>query len=172
MYLKLAPFPTPPNRDVNTSRLTDSHPLRLSSQCTLVKLRHWTFGGTGAWRGQVGLDHSPSRLWLAGFRTKWLLCCDSRRTVWRQYLRPNATVGVLTVPSKGSGYPSGFACTRCKFTESHPANGWVTSLLSVGYMPRINEFRPLFRVGDNAILGNWYPSTMFGDISSLTDGDR
>ena len=36
---------------------------------------------------------------------------DSRRAVWSQYPRPDATVGVLTVPLKGSGYSSRWKCT-------------------------------------------------------------
>ena len=45
---------------------------------------------------------------------------DSRCAVWTQYPRPDATVGVLTVPLKGSGCSSRCKCTRCNLTNSHP----------------------------------------------------
>ena len=44
----------------------------------------------------------------------------SRCAVWRQYSRPDATVGVLTVLLKGSGYSSRYKCTWCSLTDSHP----------------------------------------------------
>ena len=45
---------------------------------------------------------------------------DSRCAVWRQYPCPDTTVGVLTVPLKGSGYLSRCKCIWCSLTDSHP----------------------------------------------------
>ena len=45
---------------------------------------------------------------------------DYRCAVWRQYPCPDATVGVLTAPLKGSRYSSRCKCTWCSLTDSHP----------------------------------------------------
>ena len=46
---------------------------------------------------------------------------DPRCAIWGQYTRPDATVGVLTVPLKYSGCSSRFAGRRCSLTDIHQA---------------------------------------------------
>lgn len=61
---------------------------------------------------------------VGGVEVGWiafpLLCCDSRRAAWRQYPRPDPTVGVLTTPVKWSGRSARLVCTQCGLANGYP----------------------------------------------------
>jgi hypothetical protein len=89
--------------------------------CTPVKQHSQAFKKCQftIWIRYVRLECFPAHITqgVGAFRAKWPWLRDSRCAVWKQYPGPDRTVGVLTVPLKGTGYSftSGY-----KLMVSHP----------------------------------------------------